>query len=74
MGDLNKRRGRILGMTPQDGNETLIEAEVPMSEMGRYVVDLRAQTNGRGEFTFAFERYEQAPPDVQEKVIKENNK
>ncbi len=73
IGDLNKRRGRILGMTPQDGNETLVEAEVPMSEMGRYVVDLRATTNGRGEFTFTFERYEQAPPDVQEKVIKENN-
>ncbi len=72
IGDLNKRRGRILGMTPQEGNDTLIEAEVPFSEMGRYVVDLRAITNGRGEFTFEFSRYEQTPPDVQEKVVREH--
>lgn len=70
IGDLNKRRGRILGMTPQEGNDTLIEAEVPFSEMGKYVVDLRAITNGRGEFTFEFVRYEETPPDVQEKVIR----
>ena len=69
VGDLNKRRGRILGMTP-DGGDTLVEAEVPVSEMGRYVVDLKAITNGRGEFTFDFVRYEQCPSDVQEKVVK----
>lgn len=71
IGDLNKRRGRVLGMNP-DGNETLVEAEVPVSEMTKYVVDLKAITNGRGEFTFEFVRYEQCPSDIQEKVVKEH--
>lgn len=64
MGDINKRRGRVIGMEPGK-----IVAEVPMSEMAKYAIDLRSITQGRGNFTFAFERYEQAPPQVTQKII-----
>lgn len=68
MGDINKRRGRVLGMTPgEDG--TLIEAEVPVAEMASYAISLRSMTSGRGSFDFAFERYEEAPAPVAQKVI-----
>ena len=50
------------------GNQ-IVEAEVPMAEMGRYAIDLRSMTQGRGSFTFRFVRYEDAPPAVQEKAI-----
>jgi elongation factor G len=70
IGDLNKRRGRILGMTPVDG-EQVVEAEVPMAEMPTYAIDLRSMTQGRGSFTLRFERYEEAPANVQEKVVAE---
>lgn len=69
IGDINKRRGRIMGMNPLGNNITEVEAEVPVSEMGKYAIDLRALTNGRGEFSFDFVRYEDAPNDVKEKVI-----
>ena len=68
MGDLNKRRGRIMGMDPMDGDQ-IITAEVPMAEMTRYAIELRSMTQGRGEFTFDFTRYEEAPPAAQEKAI-----
>ncbi len=64
MGDINKRRGRVIGMEPGK-----IVAEVPMSEMAKYAIDLRSITQGRGSFTFEFERYEQAPPMVAQKII-----
>lgn len=71
IGDLNKRRGRVLGMTPtHDGNQ-IVEAEVPMAEMSSYAIDLRSITQSRGSFTFEFIRYEEAPPAVQQKVIEE---
>lgn len=70
MGDLNKRRGRVLGMNPTKGKQE-IEAEVPMGEMYGYSTDLRSMTQGRGIFTLEFNRYEEAPRDVQEKVIEE---
>ena len=68
MGDMNKRRGRILGMGKK-GNKQVISAEVPMSEMFKYPIDLRSMTQSRGEFTMVFDRYEEAPADVQQKVI-----
>ena len=69
MGDLNKRRGRVMGMTPTGDGNQVVEAEVPMAEMGRYAIDLRSMTQGRGSFTFHFVRYEDAPPAAQEKAI-----
>ena len=69
MGDLNKRRGRVMGMNPDHDGNQVVEAEVPMAEMSRYAIDLRSMTQGRGSFTFHFVRYEDAPPAVQEKAI-----
>ncbi|MCL2841266.1 MAG: elongation factor G [Defluviitaleaceae bacterium] len=68
MGDMNKRRGRILGMEMM-GKKQVIQAEAPHSEMLKYAIDLRSMTQGRGSFTMEFERYEEAPSDVQTKVI-----
>ncbi|OUP49813.1 elongation factor G [Lachnoclostridium sp. An181] len=69
MGDLNKRRGRVLGMTPIHGGGQIIEADVPMMEMFGYCTVLRSMTGGRGTFEYTFARYEQAPSDVQEKEV-----
>ena len=69
IGDLNKRRGRVMGMNPDHEGNQVVEAEVPMAEMSRYAIDLRSMTQGRGSFTFHFVRYEDAPPAVQEKAI-----
>lgn len=69
MGDLNKRRGRIFNMTPENGRQ-IIEAEVPMIELYGYGTVLRSITGGSGEFEYVVSRYEQAPPDVQEEQIK----
>ena len=71
IGDLNKRRGRVMGMNPAEDGGQIVEAEVPMSEMTGYAIDLRSMTQGRGAFEFEFARYEDAPPNVQEKVIEE---
>lgn len=69
MGDLNKRRGRVLGMNPIAGGKQEIIADVPLSAVYGYSTDLRSMTGGRGEFSYEFARYEQAPLDVQEKEI-----
>ena len=71
IGDINKRRGQMLGMTPQGDGITLIEGEVPMSEMNSYSSDLRSMTQANGSFEFAFERYQEAPPQVAEKIAAE---
>ena len=68
MGDMNKRRGRILGME-KVGKKQAIQAEAPHSEMLRYAIELRSMTQGRGSFTMEFDRYDEAPSDVQTKVI-----
>lgn len=68
MGDLNRRRGRILGMDLQEGKQT-ISAEAPLSEMFKYATDLRSMTQGRGSFVFAFERYEEAPASLIPSII-----
>ena len=69
MGDLNKRRGRVLGMNSIHGGKQEIVADVPMSEMFGYNTDLRSMTGGIGEFSYEFSRYEQAPGDVQKKEV-----
>ncbi|NLX82749.1 MAG: elongation factor G [Clostridiales bacterium] len=68
MGDINKRRGRIMGMDQVEGQQQ-VSAEVPQSEMFKYATDLRSMTQARGSFTMAFERYEEVPADVAKKVI-----
>jgi elongation factor G len=74
IGDLNKRRGRVLGMNPAGHGIQQVVAEVPQAEMYRYATDLRSITQGRGHFAMSFERYEEAPPMVAEKVIAEANR
>lgn len=69
MGDLNKRRGRVLGMNPDHKGNTIVEADVPQSELYGYCTALRSITGGAGSFEYTFARYEQAPADVQEKEI-----
>ncbi len=70
VGDLNSRRGRPLGMEPK-GSVTEIQAEVPMAEVLDYAPDLRAITGGRGDYTMEFERYEEVPAHLAQKVIAE---
>ncbi len=69
IGDLNKRRGRVMGMNPDGKGNQIVEAEVPMAEMMTYAIDLRSLTQSRGSFTFHFVRYEEAPPVAQQKAI-----
>ena len=69
MGDINKRRGRVLGMEPTEDDLTCIEAEVPMAEMGDFSTVLRSLTQGRGYFRFEFARYEEAPANIAQKVV-----
>ncbi|MDO4324554.1 MAG: elongation factor G [bacterium] len=69
MGDLNRRRGRVLGMNPDHHGKQIIEADIPMSELFGYNTDLRSMTGGRGVYEYEFSRYEQAPGDVQKKEI-----
>ena len=69
IGDLNKRRGRVMGMNPAEDGLQLVEAEVPMSEVADYAITLRSMTQGRGSFSVKFERYEPVPAEVQEKII-----
>ncbi len=69
MGDLNKRRGRVLGMNSVHGGKQEIVADVPMSEMFGFNTDLRSMTGGIGEYSYEFSRYEQAPGDIQKKEV-----
>ena len=70
LGDVNKRRGRVLGMGPAEETKTQeLVAEVPMAEMADFAIALRSVTAGRGYFTLEFARYEDAPANIAEKVI-----
>ncbi|HIR04748.1 MAG TPA: elongation factor G [Candidatus Copromonas faecavium] len=69
MGDLNRRRGRVLGMNSLHGGKQEIVADVPMSEMFGYNTDLRSMTGGIGVYSYEFSRYEQAPGDIQKKEV-----
>ncbi len=74
MGDLNKRRGRVLGMNPIGNGKQEIIADIPLAEIYGYSTDLRSMTGGSGDFSYDFNRYDQAPSDVQQKVMEENEK
>ena len=69
MGDLNKRRGRVLGMNPTGNGKQVIEADIPMMELFGYCTTLRSMTGGSGDFEYTFARYEQAPSDIQQKEV-----
>lgn len=69
MGDLNKRRGRVLGMNPTIDGKQEILADIPYTELYGYNTDLRSMTGGSGDYSYSFARYEQAPSDIQEKEI-----
>jgi elongation factor G len=69
MGEVNKRRGRVLGMTPADNGMQVVEAEVPMAEMSDFATYIRQVTQGRGSYEFTFARYEDAPANVAQKII-----
>ena len=71
MGDMNKRRGRILGMEPQPNGDQLLIAEAPHLELFEYAIDLKSMTQARGSFTMEFVRYEEMPASEAEKVIEE---
>ena len=74
MGDLNSKRGRIMGMEPsEDGRLQIILAQAPMSEVQKYVIDLKAMTQGRGKFTMTLDHYEEVPAKIAEKIIAERN-
>ncbi len=69
MGEVNKRRGRVLGMEPGEDGQQTVDAEVPMAEMHDFSTYIRQVTQGRGRFSFDFVRYEDAPANVAQKVI-----
>ncbi len=72
IGDINKRRGQVMGMNPaEESGMQIVEAEVPVSEMATYAIDLRSMTRGRGSFDFEFVRYQDAPSNVAQKVIED---
>jgi elongation factor G len=68
MGDLNSRRGRVLGMDTE-GEKQVINANVPMAEILRYAPDLRSMTGGRGSFQMDFDHYDEVPSDLSAKVV-----
>lgn len=74
MGDMNKRRGRILGMEQTEDGNQLVVAEAPHSELFEYAIDLRSMTQGRGDFKINFEKYEEVPSNISEKIVEEYNK
>lgn len=74
MGDMNSRRGRIMGMEPLEGGLQKIKAQVPLAEMYRYSIDLRSMTQGRGKFSMEYSHYEEVPAHIQEQIVKEAQK
>ena len=68
MGDLNSKRGRIMGME-QVGKRQVIQATAPLSELSRYSIDLKSLTSARGSFTMEYDSYEQIPDEIAQKVI-----
>jgi elongation factor G len=68
LSDLNTKRGRVMGMTP-DGDKNVIEAQVPLAEVQRYAIDLRSLTQGRGTYTMQFSHYEEVPAHIAQKIV-----
>jgi elongation factor G len=73
IGDINSRRGRILGIESKSNNQ-LIKAQVPMAEVLKYATDLHSMTSGRGIFSMEFSHYEEVPSNIAEKIIEETKK
>ena len=73
IGDLNKRRGAIMGMTPEDGDQ-IIEAQVPMAEMARYSIELRSMTQGLGKYTMEMDRYDPVPEPQASRIVQASKK
>ncbi len=73
IGDLNKRRGAIMGMTPEDGDQ-IIEAQVPMAEMARYSIELRSMTQGLGKYTMEMDRYDPVPEPLASRIVEAHKK
>ena len=73
IGDLNSKRGRILGMEPK-GKMQVVSAQVPLGEMSRYSIDLRSITGGRGVFAMEFSHYEEVPEHIAQKIIEQRKK
>lgn len=73
MGDLNQRRGKILGMEPS-GKKQVVKAQVPLAEMYKYSSTLRSITQGRGSYTMRFMAYEPVPPNITEKIVEDSKK
>lgn len=71
IGDLNRRRGRMLGMNPREGGKTEVVAEAPLAEMFKYATDLRSMTQARGSFRSEFVRYEDVPGQIAQKIIEQ---
>ena len=71
MGDLNQKRGKVLGMDPTGTGKTNIRAQVPQAEMVRYSIDLRSITGGHGTYTMKFSHYEEVPAHVADRVVAE---
>ncbi|MCY4625595.1 MAG: elongation factor G, partial [Chloroflexi bacterium] len=71
IGDLNSKRGRILGMIPQEDGHTVVEANVPLPEVQRYALDLRSLTQGRATFTMEVDHYEPLPGNLTQKVVEQ---
>ncbi|MDR1027876.1 MAG: elongation factor G [Clostridiales Family XIII bacterium] len=74
MGDMNKRRGKILGMEPQTGGGQKVIAEAPQAEMFKYAINLRSMTQARGSFIMKFERYEEVPAQLAQRIVAEHKK
>jgi elongation factor G len=74
IGDLNSKRGRVLGMVPTGSGKSRVQAQVPQAEMTRYAIDLRSITGGRGAFTMKFSHYEEVPSHLADKIIAEAQK
>ena len=74
MGDINKKRGRILGMEPTNNGKQIIYANAPQVETFKYAIDLRAMTQGRGYFEMDLDKYEEVPSQIAQKIILERNK
>jgi len=74
MGDINSKRGRVLGTEPDRRNYQIVRAQVPMSEMARYAIDLRSMTGGRGTFSMEFSHYEEVPQHLQAAIVSDSEK
>ena len=73
MGDISKRRGKILGMEPDNRGKQIIYAEAPQAETFKYAIDLRSMTQGRGYFEMELDKYEEVPDSIAEKIIANSN-